>query len=386
MKWQDRISNIIFEITTGDGKKYSPRLGTSEMRLLFNVNILNYNGFDGSKLDRAKAQGEKYPLDFYFVGDDHNTEFINFIKSAKASSRPWILKHPHFDEIKAQPLEIVGRPYFGSTYVTGQIGITLDDTEPLRTELDKQAGILEKHEANNALVIAEYKGTSASDALSVTDIFATNYENLPNSQEDITRLKNIVTDVKRKAVNILDAPSDFSQSLQALVNFPNEIALDVKSAYQSMLIAFDDILNIAGIDSNIFETSSNFWFNSASELLFNFEFKNKKEAVESQNKYSSTFDKYNSSVEDSGFEPEPDIYFNLYTIVTGTLAELIIIAQQAKTEISINAPKKQNSILYTAQYYGADLDNELLQFIEDNEIGLDEMLEIQQGKELTFFV
>ena len=105
MSWKDKIENGIFKIRTGDGKVFRPLWKPGESSIEFNTSAYNFINLEGTLVDRKKAQSSKYPLVFWFQGDNHIDEVKAFLNSAK-DSRAWEVEHPIYGIINGQPLSI----------------------------------------------------------------------------------------------------------------------------------------------------------------------------------------------------------------------------------------------------------------------------------------
>ncbi|AGF91155.1 hypothetical protein CHPG_00003 [Cellulophaga phage phi3:1] len=105
MSWTDRLSDIKFEIKTGDGKTYYPLWVSSEKSKDFNVSRFDFINLEGSLVDRKKPQGSTYPLVFMFQGED-NIEQAEAFETSSNDNRMWVIQHPFYGTIKGQPANL----------------------------------------------------------------------------------------------------------------------------------------------------------------------------------------------------------------------------------------------------------------------------------------
>lgn len=383
MNWRDRISNIVFEITTGDGKTYRPILGTNSQRIVFNANISEYYGIKGSYVKKGKEQGHKFPFEFYFTDDEHIDRKADFVKSA-SDSRPWKVKTPYFDELTVQALDISVNPWFGSTQITCELAVTIDINN-LQQEDDSTSKLNETINKNSDYVSDNIISKSPAQARNFTTIFDKNYNLLPNTNEQAVKLKNIVRDCTRKSTSILDAPVDFNESLRALINFPNEIGQDLKSSFQSMLLAFDEMAELIGIDANLFELGSQILFGSMAKNSIDTDYRTQRDIVERQNRLAHLYEQYITLLEQNDYEPNSEATFNLQLLINRTIGNLFEISKNTKRLLIVTAEKEKHSLIYSHQYYGTS-DEKYKQFIQDNELTFDEILLIPRGKQLYFYL
>ena len=105
MSWKDRLDNIDFTITTGDGKVFKPLWKSGEKSKDFNITKYDFIDVDGSLIDRKRPQSNAYPLVFWFQGDD-NIEQSNAFEASADDNRLWTVIHPFYGTIKGQPTNL----------------------------------------------------------------------------------------------------------------------------------------------------------------------------------------------------------------------------------------------------------------------------------------
>ena len=101
MSWIEKVENEI-QITTGDGKIYTPQYIDAEYLQDFNLSSFNFRGVKGSLVKRQEPQGRKFGLKIFFQGDSH----LDVAESFRLSSydkRFWTISHPYYGQIFVQP-------------------------------------------------------------------------------------------------------------------------------------------------------------------------------------------------------------------------------------------------------------------------------------------
>ena len=90
---------------------------------------------------------------------------------------------------------------------------------------------------------------------------------------------------------------------------------------------------------------------------------------------------------EDAYVPDFESINEMETIVSLSVANLYIIAFEAKQERTFINDKDSNAILLSHKFYGTDTDDAKLEyFIETNNIGLNEILNIRKGREILFYV
>ena len=99
-----------------------------------------------------------------------------------------------------------------------------------------------------------------------------------------------------------------------------------------------------------------------------------------------TFQSATNNSEDS-YIPDPWGMYNLSNLINYTLSSLFSIALAAKQERIIYLTESSNAILLTHRFYGLDdQDINFNLFVETNEIGLNEVLNIPKGRRILYYI
>jgi len=89
----------------------------------------------------------------------------------------------------------------------------------------------------------------------------------------------------------------------------------------------------------------------------------------------------------NSFVPDFDPLFNLNNLVNFAISQLFAMSLTAKQERILFLESDSNVILLTHRFYGIDESNDLIDtFINQNNIGLSEILEIKKGRKIIYYV
>jgi hypothetical protein len=383
MDWKERIDSIEFTIITGDGREFKPRMISSVMELVFNTRDFMYLDQQGTYVARKEAQSEVFPLEFWFIGDSHVDDMQQFWKSS-LDKRSWVLKSPFFDEINVQVSALKFEPFFNRTIITGQAKRTLPEQLP-ETKKDLTNDIKQSIISVDNNVIANIEVTNIVSAESSIGTINTNFNKLPNTNNDVVALKDKVRDCTNSLNSVLEKPVQFNESLKALLKFPLDVRNEINTSLNSCLDAINELLNIASTDISLFDLHSTILITSSLELSIDANYNTRNEVNNAQSLLVQMYELQRGTFEQYEYEQDNSNVFELSVILAKTLGRLNEIAFNAKQERRIIADKNASPILYCHKYYGTSDDN-LERFIRENNLDLDEYLEISQGRELVYFV
>ena len=82
MSWIEQLRTDL-QIITGDGVLFTPLWTPLGLSRDFNLSIFEFEGIEGSLVDRRKSKGAKFDLEFFFQGEDHLEQFKSFDNSQK---------------------------------------------------------------------------------------------------------------------------------------------------------------------------------------------------------------------------------------------------------------------------------------------------------------
>jgi hypothetical protein len=410
MSWKERIENVQFTIKTGDGKEYKPLWKSGAKNKAYNVSSYNFINVPGSFTDRKQPQAAKFPLVFFFKGEDNIEQAQRFEDSAD-DKRPWTIKHPFYGDIKGQPLNLVRGD---SSYNVTEL--TVDFWESINADYPAAVTSI-----NN--VIQEKTVTTASLA-------AKNYESKVNPvPADVQTLQNSINDNKSafnklfssansskaiyeaqvsealgKAANVSNEPLDAITSIQALSTSPSLLSQPVKFKLQSLRIVYDKLVSFISEEKTV---NDNLYFEAntaavvasmcqCTTVALDADYVTTVQIeqittsiVDVYNNYLSVLDGLQVNISDSleNYMPDPLTQTSLYDLVAETSANLYSLAFNAKQERKIEVSKDTNLILLTHKYIGLDAaDKNIEEFRIINNIKSEKLFIIKKGTIIKYFV
>src|SRR4051812_44161174 len=101
MSWIDLAKDNLI-IVTGDGREYKPFWKDPRKVLEFNISQFEFPGIGGSVVSRGTLKGRVFPLEIYFVGENHIDDSDRF-EASVSDTRHWVITHPYYGTINAHP-------------------------------------------------------------------------------------------------------------------------------------------------------------------------------------------------------------------------------------------------------------------------------------------
>lgn len=409
MAIQDQLNSKI-RITTGDGKIYSPLSMTDSntKSYAFNVSEFEFPEVEGTKVDRRLRKGTRYPLEFYFIGDN-NVDIANEFEQSSRDPRPWTILHPVFGQFIAHPLSI---EYDHSGIITTKINCevveTITDDGPRVTNDIKgnvQASVLRSQEANNAF--------TAVVQPTVTDVnqMGTNADNLYNEaksqiNDSATGAEyfNLYTVATNKINNALNEFNSGVTFIQDFINYPAKFAIELKSRFiilKNQALKLSETLDNLNYPSSkkIFESQKGAIVSSAVEATttpLENDYQSANDVIfiieELLDLYNTFIDELNelqtpNGTEEDSYLPDADFMYNLNYAVNYAVSNLFQIALTAQQERIVYLDADSNVIIEAHKFYGLAPDDSTIQrFIQTNNIQLTELLQLKKGRKVIFYV
>jgi hypothetical protein len=425
MSWLDSVQSELI-IKTGDGLEYRPLWKNScAKEIEYNIAQFDFPKVAGSKIDRGTPSATRFNLEIYFQGDDNLITARNFEVSA-ADNRPWKISHPIYGSILVQPVKLnFDYSGFNSTQITGTIMETLGSAGLLITVVPADKIAADK-EALDDVIVESFNSEMEllrARELTPSDIAT---RDLVLSTRQVTVLKGInqtLYDIGSKSVKLTEdagtylnrfnlATSSISQgisqagilmqNLQAVVNFPSQMvnSLSIRvSVLQNQFESLSD--NISGL----FRQSDKINYEAVGATLVSSmctnsialpEYKTKSDVLEQIDNIQAMRDSFLENLDslqtDNGgdeqsYIPNSDIITGLDDLINFTIQNLNQIALSAKQERTIILDEDSNAILLAHRFYGLLVDDSTInQFMENNKIYLNEILQIKKGRALSFYI
>lgn len=405
MNWIEK-TNTKFKIQTGDGKIFEALWEGSQKTLEYNTTEFTFPEVGGSLVKRRKMRGNKYDLNFIFQGENHLDIAADFEASAE-DERPWTLLHPIFGKIIVQPTSLsVDQSVENITRYTGQVIETILEDYP-RAVNDPQSKIQDDQLTLSAVFVENWDFTYKPSTASKSDLFS-NLEYLRAQGDQYitdTESNNIFTNLYNEAFSQLqDATAGPVAQITAVQNFINSAAsfpINISTRLNYLTAGFKGLITAitTRAQKQVYENNASNLLASmalaaSSPLAGNYTSRNQVLSVidliyANWNIYLNNIDTFQSTTNNSedSYIPDPWGMYNLSNLINYTLSNLFSIALGAKQERVIYLSESSNAILLTHRFYGLDTDDVNFNlFVETNEIGLNEVLNIPKGRRILYYI
>lgn len=405
MSWQDRLQNIDFKITTGDGKSFEPLWINGESSIEFNAKKYEFINVPGSRIDRKRPKGENFPLQFYFQGSDNIEQVANFIKSAK-DPRPWKVQHPFYGNITGQPLKI--SRYDDNYNVTR---IVVDFWETLTGDFPKSKvssrDLIQSKvtDLKTAGVTSYVSGAAPSsrDILTIkenTKDVSAKFNRIQTTETSIEYRNTFATSIKL-VDNLIAEPGKLIESNQKLVSLPATYDQPVATRINTLGIAFDELKSMLGTrnDKYYVESQGSTIIGSMSTAAMTpqaDDYTTRSQVNAVAQKISTVYSDYLETMDNAqvdrydvanAWSQNSTLQQILSEVVQDTLANLYQLAFESKQEMVVEVPAQTNLIVAAHKYMGLDATDENLErFRTINNIRNDELFRIHKGRQLKYFV
>lgn len=412
MSWEDAIKNRI-QITTGDGAVYEPLTTIESFTASFDFNISEFEfpEISGTKVDKRLRKGVRYPLELYFQGADCIEQGKAFAESAN-DKRPWVVIHPIFGQFTAHvpsiEMDARGLNVFKIT-CTAIETIIEDGAKTVFDPSQNSAYVLNRaKDANTATFEASIPAFEPTDVVLMKDNVSGLYESASTSIKDQTLFNEYTNLFNTATTKINNALSDANFGIsfvQEFINYPAQFTQDIKnkiSVIKAQALLFIDSvynLNSSYNEKKIFENNKGALIGTLIEAISNPQDGDYQSAVDvfyvieqSLGIYNQFISELQSLQSPNGYEPGaylPSAEFleALSYSFNYAIANLFDIALNAQQERTIYLEEDSNVIIQTHRFYGLQQDDSTLKrFVETNNIGINETLQLKKGRKLVYYV
>lgn len=409
MSWVERIENNI-SITTGDGKVYTPNYAIGSKSVDYNVAEFEFPNIGGTLVKRSEHKGTRYSLELMFQGENNIDDAYAFELSAR-DKRAWKISHPIYDNITVQPTSMkIDNTGLNVTKVNVDIVETITDDAPKFTQdpKDKTTQDIITQQETAALVFTEVElepNLSASILDSITDTYSQAVESLELAQdqfdeytEKFNATASLISSGISDAFEIISAvqdllmfPSTFLDNVKSKLNFfkkqietlsadlPNFNTPNEKKVYESMVGSSVMAMvnsSVNPIDETDYGNSKDVLAVIDVMLLYNNLFLTNLDTLQTPN--GGDIDSY---------IPDFESISELTTVMNYSVSQLFTIALGAQQERIVILDADDNVITLTHKFYGLEVDDSTIdEFMRNNNIGLNEMLELKKGREIIYYI
>jgi hypothetical protein len=397
MSWLDRIQNTTLTIITGDGKEYTPIWMEAKKNIKYNVAGFDFIDIEGSYVERKQTSGAQYPMLLYFQGEKH-IEILNNFELSANDPRPWTIRHPLYDDLTVQPLGLeIDNSQQNVSKISGVVWETISNIYPQESISAESKIINQKAEIDTQLASnfeAEIQTPSSVYITRTKKMIGFIEKNYSSLSTETSNLFDLVREASGAAQNITAYPLRYIQKTQNLINFPFAIADTIENKILAIRSGLSDLKSIFIRDDStdddyiIYEANANTMITQSFVSAINStvtNYKSRSDVVRTIDALTITYDELIESYDNIGWDQNSDTALMLDNLFNEAIASLYEIAFNAKQERSIILNYDSNAILLAHKYYGPGDDN-LNLFIENNNIQLNEMLQINSGRRIVWYV
>jgi len=410
MSWVEKIKSKM-QITTGDGKLYDVlyKLDTVKGSYDFNISEFHFPEVDGTKVDRRLRKGKRYPLEFYFQGENHIDQWNEFDASC-SDVRPWEVLHPIYGLIVCQPISIAfDSSSIGITKVDVTVVESLTNAGP-KTVLrpgENARSIVTLSRANNETFFNSQITPSVSDVTLMKSNVDSMYTQASSVVTDNTISANYYNAFQKAYQSINTSMSVAGNAITLVndfINHPAQFSLSVKeriSIFASQLaILYAKLENITTPnEKKIFEQQAGSIINGIIDTAVTPQSGDYSNSVDVIYVIELVINYYNGFIENlqtlqtvNGFESDsylPDATFidSLNYAVNYAVSNLYEIALNARQERIICLEEDSNIIILAHRFYGLSEDDSTIDyFAQTNNIGLSETFQVEKGRKIVYYV
>lgn len=406
MSWIDKIQTDLI-ITTGDGKQYKPLWMPAAKSVQYNIAEFDFPEVTGTLVKRGKAKGRKFEMEIYFQGDDY-LEVSNAFELSANDQRPWVILHPYYGSITVHPSGLnFDNSRYNSAKITGELLETITEDNP-KTIIDPVDNIkLEKENLDEKFVDAFDITPSTTDINILTaqnNKIYTLGSKISSVAEESEAFFNLFNTANAAVLNATALPLDAIRAVHALINAPSLFTANVKSRTAMLSSLFNSLSE--EVDNITDRSEKKIYENSGGVLLsaqaiaaitpIEGDYKNMNSVlavietlIDDYNQYLTDLDSLQT---ENGGEPESYIPDSDSIILLGSLVNLAVsnlfkIALNSRKERSIILEEDSNWVILTHRFYGLDThDNNLVELMENNEVGLNEILQVRKGRKIIYYI
>lgn len=403
MTWLSKLDKD-YIITTGDGIEYRPNWFSLSKSYEFNFGRYEFPEIEGTLIRRKKKKGTTYEFRVVFQGETHLREAENFEISSR-DTNPWEIEHPYYGVIQVQPLSLsFDNTEHGLTTITGEIAETIDEEAPRQSD-DIITRMEIKQTRVNESALDSFEVPSAETVTGMNDIIdkiEAPFDNVIESAENAQAVTNQINEARSKINQATDKPGEALGAVQGAIQAVNDLTVPVEdkiSTIESFISGIRDNSD-TGNDSTghrLVETTEATALSSWAVALANTsEFRDRNDVLNKTKALLNAHDDYLNNMDtlqsDVGgvvgqYFPDYSVQSELASMVDEVTSKLFEIAFNTKQERSIILETQSNAIILAQRFYGLDENDENLnRFIEENALGIDQLLQIEKDTEVFYYV
>ncbi len=408
MSWIDNIEDNI-KITTGDGKVYEPLYKITDKTVEYNVAEFNFPNIKGTLVKKSEPKGARHKFELTFQGPDHIQESKAF-EISNEDRRAWKVFHPIWGNLIVQPTSLSFDPSgLSATKIMAEVVETITEELP-KISIDPKNKISFDYMNTNESIAAGYSDNvipKTEDIVLLTNTTDTIYSLGSESVKSGPQANEYFQLYNKASAAILNAASNTSTAATFVTDLYTYPSLFVSGVKDRLTLLFNQLSKIsedlenlltfnqkttyemsgAGIVSAMVNASINpedSDYNSTNEVLDVIT-----QILTSYDLFILNLDSLQTPTGDEvdSYIPNYDSISGLTDLVDYAVANLFNIALGAKQERFIYLEADSNVIILANRFYGLEDDDSTIdEFINQNNIGINEMLQIKKGRKIIYYV
>lgn len=406
MSWLEKV-NTDFVITTGGKKTFRPQWMNAVKSKEYNVSEFEFPNVSGTLVIRRRPKGTRYEIEIYFQGENHLDEAKSFEEAAD-DSRPWTVEHPFYGTLTVQPTALnFDNTALNVTKITGTVVETITEDYP-KSAANPTDKIVKDAADLNAVIADQFAVNTKPDVKNVNSLKDINDKFFKEGQKIVTLAENFEEyfDLFNKAdsaiLNAIEDPLAAMRALTSVVNAPAFFAVSVKTRIDNFVTQFKLLGQplatlLRPADKRIYECAGSSLISAmAAAAVTDYKYENRNAVLYVADALSDTYSEYlknldtlqteNGGMTDS-YMPDANALSALNGLINYTVSNLFDISLNAKQERSIRCEEYTNIILLAHRLYGLQPDDSTIgTLIDTNEIGINELLLIEKGRKIVYYV
>lgn len=406
MSWIDQI-NSNFIIKLGDGKEFQPEWMNASTSTEYNIAEFEFPEIEGTLVKRGTPKGRRYNLEIFFQGDD-NLDVSKAFEISARDNRAWTISHPMYGSIIVQPTSLsFDDTQFNVSKITGTIIETIveDSPQALTDPIDKITADKEELDA----VFEESFATDVIPSTTDKNQMSTNLNTIFDAGKALAgdaseEYFNLFNAAESAILDATEEPLLAIRAINEVITAPALFAESVKDRIALFTNQFDRLsIGLSSITEpskkKIYESNVGIIMGTVALAVANpidGDYSSRPAVISRIEEILTIYNAYIANLDvlqtDNGGTPEsyiPDSesLIALNDLMNFAVANLFDIALNAQQERTIIVEKNSNVVLLTHRLYGLDIDDALMnQLIDNNGIGINEMLEIKKGRKIVYYI
>jgi hypothetical protein len=405
MSWQNKLENIQFTIKTGDGKEWFPLWKSGEKSKEFNTSIYDFIDVPKSLVERKQPKSSKYPLTFWFDGENHVDTAEEFERSAE-DKRYWTITHPYYGTIKGQPLSISRNDNnLNITEISVDFWESIVFDYPKSNLSIQDNTLVKKNEILNSSATS-YSGRKVQEVADIQKIkesnlqIAKSFDNL-QTNETFSDFLNALSQAQKASDKLLNDSFDAIFKSEQLLNLPSTYEKKVIDKINGYISAYNGIKRVLNSvsDKLFFESIGasvlSCYCNASVNYQFGVDYTVATEVEQVASNLIQVYEDYLQTLDsastsnyeiETNYQPNATVQTQLNDLVLFTLANLYNLAFEAQQERIVYTTKETNIVLLTHRYLGLASDENIETFRQINNIKLKELFRIKKERKIKYYV